>query len=67
MQDGSTPLKYAAQNGHAAAVLLLLDSHAAIDATNKVDGVLTLQGPQFEVQKSSSTGYLLYGLGGNCD
>ena len=39
VQDGSTPLSAAASSGHDAVVLLLLESKAAADTTNKVSEV----------------------------
>ena len=37
-QDGWTPLRSAARNGHEGVVRLLLDSKAAVDTANNVSG-----------------------------
>ena len=43
-QDGWTPLRLAASNGHEGVVRLLLDSKAAVDAADKVGGMIWVLG-----------------------
>lgn len=43
-QDGRTPLRSAAFNGHEGVVRLLLDSKAAVDTASNVGGVIWVLG-----------------------
>ena len=43
MQNGTTPLYIASQNGHSSVVSLLLDKRAAVDLPNKVKMILEVK------------------------
>ena len=43
-QDGWTPLRLAASNGHEGVVRLLLDSKAAVDTASNVGGMIFVLG-----------------------
>ena len=43
-QDGITPLRSAASNGHEGVVQLLLDSKAAVDTASNVGGMIWVLG-----------------------